>query len=264
MITRTNKLNLHVSNFVQWGQHPYGVICDGSETVETNEIIDWGSDSVDEWLSYVRRTKLLLIFIVTACLVLGAVLSQLDFFFSPVAAVSIPKTSSMPGVLPEITHENLKIKPDQTIETQTMNGSTTDCLVSDRFPARVLKWCDLISEHASKRGLPPDLVAAVILQESGGNPFAYSQSGAVGLMQVMPKDGIAASFVCVSGPCFASRPASSELNDPAFNISYGTKMLAGLVKKNGSVREGLKSYGPMDVGYSYADKVMGIYARYGK
>jgi hypothetical protein len=40
-------------------------------------------------------------------------------------------------------------------------------------------------------------------------------------------------------------------------------MLAGLVGKHGNIRDALKSYGPMDVGYYYADKVMGIYERYG-
>jgi len=48
--------------------------------------------------------------------------------------------------------------------------------------------------------LPEALIAAVILQESGGDPSAYSSSGAVGLMQVMPRDGIAAEFMCVNGP----------------------------------------------------------------
>jgi soluble lytic murein transglycosylase-like protein len=82
-------------------------------------------------------------------------------------------------------------------------------------------------------------------------------------MQVMPHDGLAASFNCVNGPCFKDRPSTTELKDPEFNVSYGTKMLAGLVNKRGNLREALKSYGPMNVGYYYADKVLGIYQRYG-
>ena len=80
-------------------------------------------------------------------------------------------------------------------------------------------------------------------------------------MQVMPRDGLASSFMCQNGPCFNKRPSISELEDPEFNVSYGTKMLADLIKKNGNVRDALKSYGPMDVGYSYADKVISIYQR---
>ncbi len=40
-------------------------------------------------------------------------------------------------------------------------------------------------------------------------------------------------------------------------------MLAGLLNRHGSLREALKAYGPKDVGYYYADKVLGHYQRYG-
>ena len=122
----------------------------------------------------------------------------------------------------------------------------------------------MITAKAEQTGLAPDLIAALIWQESGGNPLAYSKSGAVGLMQVMPRDGLAANFTCTNGPCFASRPSIAELQDPEFNVDYGTGMLAGLVKHSGSLREALKAYGPMDVGYYYADKVLGIYQQYGE
>ena len=98
-----------------------------------------------------------------------------------------------------------------------------------------------------------------MFQESGGHPEVISESGAVGLMQVMPNDGIAASFLCANGPCFAGRPSTQELLDPGFNINFGTKMLAGLVEKYGSTRDALTAYGPYDVGYGYADLVLAIY-----
>ncbi len=139
-----------------------------------------------------------------------------------------------------------------------------DCAVSDLFPNKVRRWCGLITQYAGKHELAPDLVAALIWLESGGDPGAYSRSGAVGLMQIMPSDGLAASFTCVNGPCFSDRPTSAELEDPEFNIAYGTRMLAGLVRKNGDLREALKSYGPMDAGYSYADKVIGIFQQHTK
>jgi soluble lytic murein transglycosylase-like protein len=136
------------------------------------------------------------------------------------------------------------------------------CQVSNQYPEKILQWCSLITHYSNKRGLNPDLIAALIWQESGGNPVAYSKSGAVGLMQVMPRDGLAATFMCVNGPCFKNRPTIAELNDPEFNISYGTKMLSGLLVKNGNIRNALKAYGPMDTGYYYADKVLGIYESY--
>ena len=137
-----------------------------------------------------------------------------------------------------------------------------DCMVSKSYPQDVRKWCTQIMRHAKNNGLDPDLLAALIWQESGGNPTAYSKSGAVGLMQVMPRDGIAASFQCINGPCFTNRPTISELEKPNFNIKYGTGMLAGLYRKYGNMRDALKFYGPMNVDYYYADKVLRIYENY--
>jgi soluble lytic murein transglycosylase-like protein len=153
-------------------------------------------------------------------------------------------------------------EPDQeSTPTQSSDGK---CQVSDKFPKRILKWCKQITSYASKYDLPPNLVAAIIWQESGGNPSAYSSSGAVGLMQVMASDGLAASFQCANGPCFASRPNTARLKDPEYNIQYGVRLLSNLVKQHGELRLALKAYGPINAGYSYADKVLSIYKHYGK
>jgi soluble lytic murein transglycosylase-like protein len=136
------------------------------------------------------------------------------------------------------------------------------CDVNENYPDKVLQWCGWITHFANLNGFSPDLIAGLIWYESGGDPTAYSRSGAVGLMQVMPRDGLAASFICVNGPCFASRPTIKELEDPYFNLEYGTRMLAGLVNRHQSLREGLKSYGPAGAGYTYADKVISIYERF--
>ena len=41
-----------------------------------------------------------------------------------------------------------------------------DCEVSGQYPGAVLNWCELITVEAQKHGLSPDLLAAVVLQES--------------------------------------------------------------------------------------------------
>lgn len=155
-------------------------------------------------------------------------------------------------------------QPNRGTQVSMVDTQPTDaaCRLPQSYPAAVLRWCSIIEAEAQKNNVDASLLAAVMLQESGGNPQAYSKSGAVGLMQIMPRDGLAASFQCVNGPCFASRPSMAELQDPAFNINFGARMLAGLIKKTGNVRDALKAYGPMDAGYSYADKVLAIHNRY--
>lgn len=134
-----------------------------------------------------------------------------------------------------------------------------ECNLAAGYPEKILRWCNLITRYAEENGLPPNLVAAVILVESAGDPNAYSRSGAVGLMQVMPRDGLATAFQCQNGPCFSSRPSTEELFDPEFNIRYGTRLLASYLQRYGDLRQALKAYGPMNAGYSYADKVLQIY-----
>ena len=139
------------------------------------------------------------------------------------------------------------------------------CRVSGDFPPQVLRWCDSITRYAEQNGFSPDLIAALIWHESGGNPKAYSVDGAVGLMQVMPRDGKAANFQCKKGACFQDRPTIAELQEPDFNIQYGTQLLRQYQQKfSGDLREALKAYGPLKSGYSYADTILAIYQQYGR
>lgn len=115
----------------------------------------------------------------------------------------------------------------------------------------------MIANASKNTGLDPAILASLIFWESGGNQNAVSSDGAVGLMQIMPNDGVAANFMCINGPCFANRPSTEELINPQFNIEYGANFLAGLVNKYG-LREGLFRYGPTGIGYEgYADIIMG-------
>ncbi|HSO26620.1 MAG TPA: transglycosylase SLT domain-containing protein [Anaerolineales bacterium] len=139
-------------------------------------------------------------------------------------------------------------------------ASPLECAVNGDLPWRVRRYCLLISHHASAHELDPLLIAAVITVESSGNPQAYSHSGAVGLMQVMPRDGPAAEFECGGQPCFGDRPTTQELKDPDLNIRTGTALLASLLRAhNGDLREALKAYGPFDADYAYADKILALY-----
>lgn len=149
------------------------------------------------------------------------------------------------------------INDGQPVEMKKSTGA--ECAQQARYPEKIVPWCNLIEEKARDYAVDPLLIAAVMLVESGGQPEVISHSGAVGLMQVMPRDGIASTFQCINGPCFANRPTIEELKDPDFNVEYGVRMLSGLINRYGNTRDALKSYGPGDVGYWYADLVLGTY-----
>lgn len=77
----------------------------------------------------------------------------------------------------------------------------------------------LIQETAQKYGLDPNLLQAVVNQESGGNPSAVSPAGAQGLMQLMPAT---AASLGVTNPF-----------DPAQNLDAGARYLSGLLSQYG-------------------------------
>lgn len=174
----------------------------------------------------------------------------------PVTGAATAQPTAQATTAPKTTSST----PSSASKSSAQTGS--NCTLPARYPASIRQWCALIEQEAGKNSIEARLIAAVMLQESGGNAKAYSKSGAVGLMQVMPRDGIAATFQCKNGPCFASRPSMAQLYDPEFNVNFGSKMLAGLIKKYGNARDALKAYGPMDSGYTYADKVLSIYNNY--
>jgi soluble lytic murein transglycosylase-like protein len=164
-------------------------------------------------------------------------------------------------VNPVLTAQAATQEKNQAGKDQNQVSAMNDqCKFRDQYPDQIEPWCSLIEYTAEDQGLDPFLVAAVMLVESGGQPEVISHSGAVGLLQVMPRDGIASTFQCINGPCFTNRPTIEELKDPSFNVAYGTRMLSGLIEREGNIRSALRSYGPYDVGFEYADKVLSIYA----
>lgn len=92
---------------------------------------------------------------------------------------------------------------------------------------RVTQWDNEILAASSKYGLEPALIAAVIEQESGGNPNALSRTGAIGLMQLMPD---------------TARGLGVNPFDPGENISGGAKYLSIQMKKFGDIKLALAAY----------------------
>ena len=106
-----------------------------------------------------------------------------------------------------------------------------------------------------KNQLEPTLILAVMAVESGFNPFAQSQVGAQGLMQVMTK---------VHEDKYQGFGGALAAFDPVANLRVGVNVLKDCINRGGSIEGGLKLYvgaanGKDDGGY--ASKVMGEYGR---
>ena len=91
------------------------------------------------------------------------------------------------------------------------------------------KYDDLVAQSAARNGVDPNLIMAVMRQESGFNQRARSYKGATGLMQLMPAT--------------AMRFGVTNINDPAQNIEGGAKYLRFLLDSfNGDVSLTLAGY----------------------
>lgn len=127
--------------------------------------------------------------------------------------------------------------------------------LSSFWPPEIQQWGGLIIPIAEQYQIDPDLIAALVFYESGGKPEVVSRSGAVGLTQVMASD-----TASVMPHLFRNRPTSAELKNPEFNIRWGVHYLATLYHRWGETwREALYHYGPIGLGYDYADFVLSLW-----
>ncbi len=125
------------------------------------------------------------------------------------------------------------------------------------------QYAGLIQDAASRHGLDPALLHAVIRAESSYNPGAVSNKGAVGLMQLMPAT--------------AARYGVQDPYDPEENIHGGARYLSDLIGMFGSDiplavaaynagENNVIKYGnripPFQETQDYVSRVMGYYNRF--
>ena len=103
-----------------------------------------------------------------------------------------------------------------------------------RYP---LRYDQIVVGHAENYELEPQLVAAVIYQESKFDADAVSDSGAVGLMQLLP-----ATAQGIADRTGGSGWHERDLLNPELNIRYGAWYLRHLLDKYDDEQLALAAY----------------------
>ncbi|MBN2003904.1 MAG: transglycosylase SLT domain-containing protein [Anaerolineae bacterium] len=135
-------------------------------------------------------------------------------------------------------------------------ASTFDGPLSPYWGGAIQRWEMLIVQEATRRGLDPDFLAALVWTESSGDPNAIGPAGAVGLLQVMPKEA-----------GFSWRPTQQELLDPSTNLFWGARTLSTVIHQGkGDILNALAAYNggwekaSYDVPQRFAANVLRDYA----
>lgn len=120
---------------------------------------------------------------------------------------------------------------------KTENAQT---LLSPFWGPQIRQWSIYIGLLSHEYGVDPDLIAAIIENESNGTEDVVSEAGAIGLMGVMPY-----------GPELQSRPSAESLLNPYTNLNWGVAILTDILQQSGGdVYAALAAY---NAGWEFAD-----------
>lgn len=168
----------------------------------------------------------------------------------------------------ELSEQSVAIKAEGSELRQYVESSSAEQVIFLKIlvlkPDVEVTLARTIAKHAHHYGAlykrDPDLVLAIIAEESRFNPNAVSPVGAVGLMQVMPQ------WEKVLG-------ISGSLKDPEVSIKYGLEVLGFYLEMYKDLEMALTAYnrgpGPVDLALMrgkdpknrYAPEVLKVYER---
>jgi hypothetical protein len=105
--------------------------------------------------------------------------------------------------------------------------------VVNRWDKVVAKWDFLVKKYSKVYNLNREVVHTIIILESGGNEKAINaESGASGLMQIIPNEF-----------GFTERPTQAELLDADLNVKWGCQILNDNIDRFASIESALCAYG---------------------
>jgi hypothetical protein len=166
--------------------------------------------------------------------------------FTNVGAVNGKKSKRVKAAVPA----------EHQMATLPRSTSPSRALASSKYPST---YVDIINTACGRHGIDPALVHAIVKVESDFNPYALSQKGAMGLMQLMPQTAVVMNV----GNSF----------NPNENIDGGVKYLRYLIDRyEGNLPLALAAYNsgetavkkwgaipPFPETQNYVQRIMKIY-----
>src|SRR5438477_7588382 len=205
--------------------------------------------------------------IVGGCAALYFLKTRLDGL-AMTTTVTARQATDLSTKVGELAEQSVAIRAEETELRQYLASSSAEQVIFLKIlvlkPEIDLTLARNIARHAHRYAAlykrDPDLVLAIIAEESRFNPNAVSPVGAVGLMQVMPQ------WEKVLG-------ISGSLKDPEVSIKYGLEVLGFYMEMYKDIEMALTAYnrgpGPVDVALMrgkdpknhYAPRVLKVYER---
>ena len=162
-----------------------------------------------------------------------------------IAAISVPQPPPRVTVPPPPKLESGTLRTG-TIEVAKVFGRVPECENTDA------DFIQDVNFAAVRAGVDVKIAAATVAVESGCNPLAVSNRGAVGLMQIRV-------IAWKDKYDFSGRINLLNRRD---NLQVGTEILAGLIKQFG-VPEGVRRYQGLGTGGDqfYVEKILKLAGR---
>ncbi|MCK9984982.1 MAG: hypothetical protein AzoDbin1_01454 [Azoarcus sp.] len=216
-------------------------------------------DAAAFFVHFVHGSLMLTAFALVAFVGAGYLLkdpvSYADLGVGAPAAVAVSDTAQAPAAQAPVATPRPKAVASAAGLSTEMRGVRDFVAQRYKISTRTLEPLLTAAELSGRKlGIDPLLIVAVMAIESSFNPFAESNMGAQGLMQVIPRFHL---------DKIGRNAGEDALFDPTLNIRVGTMVLVEGMQRFGTLQSALQYYGGAlsDPNASYANKVLAMKKR---
>lgn len=142
--------------------------------------------------------------------------SQIGLFLAIAASALACSKSRKPEPAPADVPAEESAAPDANADADADDPPATTIGIT-WLPKTVDHWREGLERLGAANKVDPELLAIIVLVESGGNPEAKSKSGALGLMQIIPITG---KHIAIERKLPTEPP--TKLPDPDYNLDFGS------------------------------------------